>query len=78
MQTIEKKLDGSNKIILIWISGHHGTTGNDEADVIARKGTNGVPSDQTVGITFVVGKEAIRNHLRQEHLNVWKTCKGCR
>ena len=24
-----------------------------------------------------MGKEVIRSHLRQEHLNRWKTCKGC-
>jgi hypothetical protein len=29
------------------------------------------------GIPFVVGKEVIRSHLRQEHLNTWETCKGC-
>jgi len=39
-------------------------------------GTNGVPSDQTVGIPFDVGKEVIRSHLRQEHLNRLQTCKS--
>jgi hypothetical protein len=31
--------------------------------------TNGVPSDQTFGIPFVVANKVIRSHLRQEHLN---------
>jgi hypothetical protein len=43
--------------------------GNEEADKLAKEGTNGAPSDQTVGIPCVVGKEVITNHLRQEHLN---------
>jgi hypothetical protein len=33
--------------------------------------------DQTIGILFVVSQKVIRSHLRQEHLNRWKTCKGC-
>jgi len=45
---------------------------------LAKERTKGVPSDETVGIPFVVGKEVIWNHLRLEHLNKWKTCKGCR
>jgi len=38
----------------------HGILGNKEADKLAGDGTNGVPSDQIVGIPFVVGKEVIR------------------
>lgn len=42
-----------------WISHrdtrHHGITGNKEADTLAMEGTNGVPSDQTIGVPFVVG-----------------------
>jgi hypothetical protein len=26
---------------------------------------------------LVVGKEAIRTHFRQKHLNRWKACEGC-
>jgi hypothetical protein len=58
--------------------GHHGIPGNEEADKLAKEGTNGDPPDQIVGIPFVVDKEVIRSHLRQEHQNRWKTCKGCR
>jgi hypothetical protein len=38
--------------------------------------TNGVPSNQNVGIPFDVGREVIRSHLRQEHLNRLQTCKN--
>jgi len=71
------KVCGSNEGTLICIPGYHGIPGN-EADIFAKEGTNGVPPYQTVGIPFVVGKEVIRGHLRQQHLNRWKTCKGYR
>jgi hypothetical protein len=74
----KKKLSRYNKVILVWILGHHGIPGNKKADKLAEDGTNGVPPNQTVGISFVVDKEVIRSHLRQERQNRWKTCKGCR
>jgi len=57
---------------------HYGITINEEADELVKAGTKGFPSDQTGGIPFVVGKAVIKSHLKQEHLNRWKTCKGCR
>jgi len=39
-------------------------TGNEEADKLATEGNNGDPTDQIVGIPFVVGNEVIRRHLR--------------
>jgi hypothetical protein len=75
MQVLET-LTGSNTATLAWIPEHQGTPGNEEADKLAKDGTK-VPSDQTVGIPFAVGKEVIMSYLRQEHLNRWKTCTGC-
>ena len=60
---------------LVWISGHHGIQVNEEADKLAKEGTNGVSSDQTVGIPFVVGKAVIKSHLREEHINSGRTVK---
>jgi hypothetical protein len=44
----------------MWISEHHRIPGNEQADKLAKEGTNGFPSDQTVGIRFAVSKEVIR------------------
>ena len=68
VQVLEK-LIGFNKVTLVWILGHHGIPGNEEADKLAKERTNGIPSDQTTGILIFMGKEVIRSHLRQEHLN---------
>jgi hypothetical protein len=76
MQVLEK-LSGSKKDTLVRTPRQHGTSGNEEADKLAKERINEVPTDQTVGISFVVGEEVIRRHLRQEHLNRCKTCKGC-
>jgi len=75
MQVLEK-LTGSNTVTLVWIPEHHGIPGNEEADKLAKEGTK-VPSDHTIGIPFAVGKEVIMSHLREEHMNRWKTCTGC-
>jgi hypothetical protein len=76
MQTLEK-LSGSNTVTLAWITGHYGIPGNEDNDKLAEEGANGFPSDQTVGVLSVVGKEVITSHLRQQHLNRWKTCECC-
>jgi hypothetical protein len=74
---VQEKLSGSKKDTLVWTPRQHGIPRNEEADKLAKEKTNEVPSDQTVGIPFVVGKEVIRRHLRQEHPNRCKTSKGC-
>ena len=76
MQVLEK-LSGSKKGTSIRTPRQHGIPGNEETDKLAKERTNEVPTDQTVDIPFVVGKEVIRRHLRQEHLNRCKTSKGC-
>jgi hypothetical protein len=56
-----------HKVTLVRTPGRHGIPRNEEADKLAKEGTNGVRSDQTVGIPIAVDKE-IRSHWRQEHL----------
>jgi len=71
-QTLEK-VCRYNKVTLVLKPERHGIPGNEEADKLAKEGNNGDPSDQIVGIPFVVGNEVIKRHLRQEHQNRWKT-----
>jgi len=63
---------------LAWIPRRYGIPRNEEPDKFAKEGTNGVPSDQTVGMPFDVGKEVIWSHLIKKHMNRWKTCEVCR
>jgi hypothetical protein len=50
------------------VCGRHAIPAN-EADKLAKEGTNGVHFDQFVGITSVVGTVVIMNYLKQEPLN---------
>jgi len=55
MQVLQK-LSGSKKDTSVRTPRQHGIPGNEEADKLAKKRANVVPSDQTVGIPFAVGK----------------------
>jgi ribonuclease HI len=45
MQVLEK-LSRFNKVTLMWIPGHHGIPGNQEADRVAKEGAIEVPPNQ--------------------------------
>ena len=64
-------------VTVVWTAGHHGIPGNEEADKLAREGSNGVPSDQTVGNPFVVAKEVVMSNWRQEHLQRFTLVHDC-
>jgi hypothetical protein len=72
-----RNLGRSDEVTLVWVKGHHAIPEN-EADKLAKEGTNGVHFDQFVGISSVVGTVVIRNYLKQEPLNRRQSCKGCR
>ncbi len=71
-------MSGSFKVTLVWIREHHEIPINEEADKLAKEGINGIPSDPTIDIHFVLTKEIIRSRLSRQYLNRWKNYNGCR
>jgi ribonuclease HI len=77
MQVLEK-LSKSNRVTLVWIPGHQGIPGNEEADRLAKDGVAEVPPDQFAAIPFSVGKIPIKKQLEQRHRDRWAACTGYR
>jgi ribonuclease HI len=59
MQVLEK-LSKSNKVTLMWIPGHKGIPGNEEADSLVKEGAVEVPPDQFAAIPFSIGRNLIK------------------
>jgi ribonuclease HI len=76
MQMLEK-LSKFNKVTLMWIPGHQGILGNEEADRLAKEGAVEVPPDQFAAIPFSAGKNLIKKQLEQRHQARWTACTGC-
>ncbi|XP_032687101.1 uncharacterized protein LOC116851611 [Odontomachus brunneus] len=70
------RLRESNKITLVWVSGHQGFLGNEIAGELAKLGTQMDPATQIVRILFVTGINIIRGWLEREHVGFWRTMGG--
>lgn len=74
------KLGRHNKVQLVWIPGHEGFIGNENADELARKGstTNFVGPEPCVGLSQGTIITAIKDHAKYQHQQEWKNLAGLR
>jgi ribonuclease HI len=75
---VPEKLSKFNKVTLMWIPGHQGIPGNEEADRLAKVGATEVPPNQFAAIPYSVGKNLIKKQLEQRHWARWIACTGWR
>jgi ribonuclease HI len=63
--------------MLMWIPGHQGILGNEQADRLAKEGAIEVPPNKFAAIHISVGKNLIKKQLDLRHQARWTACTGC-
>jgi ribonuclease HI len=74
------ELARKNRVTLVWVPGHRGITGNEEADKLARQASE-MPflgPEPALGIPRCTVREAIKNWTEEQHTKAWKELPGLR
>jgi hypothetical protein len=69
---------GLNEVTLVWVLGHHGIFGNEEADKLARQ-VSAMPlpdREPALGIPKCSTREAMRTWSTNQHYSAWKDLPG--
>ncbi|KAJ8912826.1 hypothetical protein NQ315_014409 [Exocentrus adspersus] len=76
----DAELGQRNKVRLVWVPGHCGVTGNEEADAIARKGSTDffTGPEPAVGLPYSYPQSSIDNWTREKCQEDWSRGIGLR
>lgn len=69
-----------NRVYLEWVPGHKGIAGNEQADQLARKGSDTpyIGPEPAIGISKTEARSTVRNWVKRNHESYWARISGHR
>jgi len=73
-------LENHNEVTLMWVPGHQGILGNEEADKLARQRSAAplLSTEPALGTPTCLASEAIMNWIELQHFTTWTHKPGCK